>query len=349
MEFGAFMEFHRRADSGDAEAFDESFELVRMAEDLGLDAVWLAESHFNPDRSVLASPLVIASAIAAGTERIKVGTAVQVLPLNNPLRTAEEAATVDQLSQGRFEFGVGRSGLPGAYEGYNIPYGESQGRFVEYLEIILQAWTNERFSYQGNYFSVDDVCVVPKPFQQPHPPIRVAANTPETFPWVGDMGFPIFIGLRLRGIPEVAEYVGAYQQAWTEAGHEENSDVSLRVPVYVADTDAEAFEQSEESFMRQFRKLSGQITQSAVFVGADNVEDRLKRGEQLATISWQQALREKVAVGSPERVIDRLHEIKEALHLSGIAAEFNAGERIPKDNIVRSLRLFCEKVVPAFK
>ena len=107
------------------------------------------ESHFNAERSVLSAPLVLASAIAARTERIKVGTAVQVLPLGNPLRIAEEAATLDHVSGGRFEFGVGRSGLPGSYEGYNLLYSESQERFAEYLEIILKAWTSERFSHEG--------------------------------------------------------------------------------------------------------------------------------------------------------------------------------------------------------
>ena len=125
MQFGSFMEFHRREGSTQADAFREAFDHIALAEELGLDAVWLAESHFNPARSVLSSPHAIASAIAARTKRLKVGTAVSVLPLGNPLRTAEEAATIDHISEGRFEFGVGRSGLPGSYEGYNIPYAES--------------------------------------------------------------------------------------------------------------------------------------------------------------------------------------------------------------------------------
>ena len=119
MNFGMFTDFHVRADMSQPSAFDESFKQVDMAEQLGLDTVWLAEHHFSPERSVLASPLVIASAIAARTSRIRIGQAVQVLPLMNPLRVVEEAATVDHISKGRFDFGIGRSGLTRYYQGYN--------------------------------------------------------------------------------------------------------------------------------------------------------------------------------------------------------------------------------------
>ena len=123
--------------------------------------------------------MTIASAIAARTERIKIGIAVQVLPLCHPLRIAEEAATVDQVSKGRLIFGVGRSGLPRTYEAYGIPYAESKDRFTETLHVIEQAWSQPRFSYEGQYFNFDDVAVTPKPFQKPLPPIRVAASSPE--------------------------------------------------------------------------------------------------------------------------------------------------------------------------
>ena len=139
--------------------------------------------------SIASVPLVLASAIAARTTRLRIGTGVSVLPLCHPIRIAEEAATVDQVSQGRLDFGVGRSGFARAYAGYGIPYNESRERFQESLEIILKAWTNERFSHTGTYFSCDDLTVIPRPYQKPHPPIWVAATTQDTFPLVGRMGF----------------------------------------------------------------------------------------------------------------------------------------------------------------
>ncbi len=127
MEIGLFTEFQCPPGMDEAQAFDESLAQMTAAEDLGFDAVWLAEIHFQKGRSVLASPLVIAAAIAKLTHRVKIGIAVQILPLAHPLRLAEDVATLDHLSKGRLDFGVGRSGLPEHYERFNIPYSESHG------------------------------------------------------------------------------------------------------------------------------------------------------------------------------------------------------------------------------
>ena len=350
MQFGSFMEFHRREGHTQADAFREAFGHIELSESLGLDAVWLAESHFNPARSVLSSPHAIASAIAARTKHLRIGTAVSVLPLGNPLRTAEEAATIDQISEGRFEFGVGRSGLPGSYEGYNIPYSESRERFYEYLEIILEAWCKKRFTYKGQFYNFDDVCLVPKPYQQPHPPIRIAATTSDTFPVIGKMGFAIFVGVRGMSLDGVAEQVESYRAAWREAGHEGEIDVSLRVPVYVGETEEDALTAPEESFMRQFRRLGGQLAASASRAGSDPGEERAERGAQLASIQWERnVIGQKAAVGTPEMVIEQLKVMKDTLSLTGVVAEFNAGELISEDKISNSLRLFCEEVIPAFR
>src|SRR5437660_9126312 len=184
-EFGMFHEFQRTAGVTDEEAFATSFEQVDAAERWGLDAMWLAEIHVAPERSVCSAPLTLASAIAARTTRMKIGTAVQVLPRCHPLRLAEEVATVDQISQGRLIFGVGRSGVVSTYDAYQVPYDESRERFTEILDIVKRAWTEPRFSYAGKYHSLDDVACVPRPYQKPLPEIRVAASTPDTFPAIG--------------------------------------------------------------------------------------------------------------------------------------------------------------------
>ena len=145
-EFGVFLEFPRYPAQSDAEAFAQSFAQADAAERLGFDAVWLAELHFAPDRSIASAPLVLASAIAARTRRMKIGIAVQVLPLCHPLRLAEEVATLDHISEGRLILGVGRSGIPRSYEAYGIPYSESRERFAEVLEILQRSCRKERFA-----------------------------------------------------------------------------------------------------------------------------------------------------------------------------------------------------------
>ena len=151
MHFGLSLEFDKRQELSQADAFDEAFRQVDLAEELGIRSVWLSERHFQPTRSVISSPMIIASAIAARTQHLRVGIAVQVLPLCHPLHLAEEVATVDHISRGRFDFGIGRSGFPAAYQGYNISYAESRGHFQACLDILLATWTKDRFTYEGEY------------------------------------------------------------------------------------------------------------------------------------------------------------------------------------------------------
>jgi len=347
-EFGLFHEFQRRAGQSDAEAFAESFAQVDAAERWGLDVLWLAELHFVPQRSVASAPLVLASALASRTRRMKIGIAVQVLPLCHPLRLAEEAATVDQISHGRLIFGVGRSGFPRTYEAYGVPYGESRERFAETLEILKRAWTEPRFSYQGKYYSFDNVALTPKPYQKPWPEIRIAANSADTFPQIAKLGHGVFVAVRLGTLEELEPNITAYRNAWKEAGHPGNGKVFLRAPVYVAETDQAAHEEPEESIMYFYRYLGERLEDSATRSGVRAVEDRAARGQRLQTITYEDALREKLIVGSPERVTDRLMELKEKLGLDGILAEMNCGTKIPHPQVMKSLQLLCEKVKPQF-
>src|SRR5215467_13087031 len=151
MEFGIFHEFLTTQTGSQAEAFAQSFAQIAAAEEWGLDVVWLAEIHMNPTRALVTAPLIVASAIAARTSRIKIGTAVQILPLGHPLRLAEETATIDQISNGRLIFGVGRSAFPRAYNAYGIYHEKSPQLFTQSLKIIKKAWTNENASYQGRW------------------------------------------------------------------------------------------------------------------------------------------------------------------------------------------------------
>ena len=348
MEFGMFHEFPSMPGRGETEMFDEAMAQVDAAERWGLDAMWLAEIHVNPERSVCSAPLTLASAIAARTKRMKIGTAVQVLPLCHPLRLAEEVATVDQISHGRLIFGVGRSGFPRTYEAYGVPYGESRERFAETLEILKQAWTQESFSYKGQYYSFDNVKVTPKPYQKPWPEIRVAANSADTFPNIAKAGHAVFVAVRLGTLEELEPNITAYRQAWKEAGHPGEGKVFLRAPVYVAETDQAAREEPEDSIMYFYRYLGERLVDSATRSGVRAVEDRAARGGRLQTITYDEALRDKLIVGSPERVTDRLMGLQETLGLDGILCEMNCGTKIPHERVMKSLQLLCEKVKPRF-
>jgi alkanesulfonate monooxygenase SsuD/methylene tetrahydromethanopterin reductase-like flavin-dependent oxidoreductase (luciferase family) len=348
MEFGLFHEFQKSHDTSEADAFSQSFALVDAAEEWGLDAMWLAELHFAPDRSVLASPLILAAAIAQRTRRMKIGTAVQVLPLCHPLRLAEEAATVDQISDGRLIFGVGRSGFAHTYQAYGVPYDESRERFAETLEIVKRAWTEERFSYSGKYFAYDKVALVPKPRQKPYPPIRIAATSTDTYAAIGALGHAIFIAARIGTLSEQAPLVRSYREAYRAAGHPGEGEVYLRVPVYVAETEEQAQREPEESIMHLFRSIGGQLEASANLSGARAIEQRAERGQRLLSVSYEEALRDKMIVGTPDQVAEKLQRLRREIGLDGILAELNPGSLIPHALVMNALRLLCQEVMPRF-
>ncbi len=349
MHFGIFMEFGSRPTVSEAESFREGFRLVDAAENMGLDGVWLAELHFNPVRSVLSSPIVVASSIATRTERLRIGMAVHVLPLNNPLRIAEEVATVDQISEGRFEFGVGRSGFARSYDLYGVPYVESRERFREALNIILEAWKGDTFSYDGEFYSFEGATVSPKPYQQPHPPLRIAATTAETFPRLGREGHPIFVGLRGMDIPELKGNLEEYRKAWHEAGHKGDGDVSLRIPVYAADTEEAALEEPQDSINAYFNRMGSLLRNSATVRAGGDGDLRQGRADRLASMSYEEMLQTKVAFGTGENLIGRFSGLREELGLDGVVAELNAGGLIPEEAVTRSLKIITQQVMPAFK
>lgn len=342
MEFGWYHEFHRQVDrQSDADAFEQALGQVTDAERWGLDAIWLAEIHQQAARSVLSAPLTVASAIAARTSSIKIGTGVQVLPLCHPLRLAEETATVDQISHGRLLLGVGRSGNPRAYAAYGVPYSESRERFYETLDVLKAAWTQPVFTFAGKYYSFNEARSVPRPYQQPHPPIRIAGASEDTFPVLGTLGYPMFVAVRSGSLSGLAPDLKAYREAYTAAGHPGRGEVYLRLSMHLAETDTQALTEAEPSVMQGYRSLAARLE------GSPNARRRAELGT-VRTITYEQVLRDKVVVGSPQRVADRLLQLHEELGIDGILAELNFGSLIPAPQMMQSLRLLCEQVRPRF-
>ena len=348
MEFGMFHEFPSLPGRSDSEAFDEAMEQVDAAERWGLDVMWLAELHFEPRRSVLSAPLSIASAIAARTRRIKIGIAVQVLPLCHPLRLAEEAATVDQLSHGRLIFGVGRSGVAQTHEAYGVSYAESRDRFREILDIVERAWTEPSFSYDGVYHRFKNVTVVPRPYQRPTPPIRIAASTPDTFPAIGRRGMPIFASVRHTSWAALAEHIRTYHEAWEAAGHPGKGQVFVSSPTYIAETDERACSEPRESIIHFYHEQANLLEGAAKLVDPETAARRMRRVEQLRKIDYDDALRTNALVGSPDTIVEKLRSLQAEIGLSGILAELNCGGLIPHDRVLAAMQLLCGAVKPRF-
>lgn len=338
MKFGLLVECHVREGQTQTLAFDEMLATVDAAEASGLDAIWVVEHHFRPKASVLSASMAVAGAIASRTERIRIGTAVQVLPLGNPLRIAEEVATIDHVSHGRFDFGVGRSGITKFYDGFNIPYAESPGRFAESLEIVLRAFTQDTFSYAGDYYAFHDVSISPRPLQKPHPPIYMAVRTAEGFAATAKRGFPLiqwFMGEYHEDL------IKMYRQTWTEAGHPGEPEVQVRVPLYVAPTEAAAREEPKASAFHDLRRI---IAESKAL----HTPERGAKAEHFMN-NYDEFLETRVIYGTPKTVAKRFQEFKERMSLTGFILDVNYGGQIPQDKVMNSIRLLAEEVAPEFR
>ena len=252
---------------------------------------------------------------------------------------------------------MGRSGNVRAYDTMGIDYLESKDRFQEALEIIMQAFTSETFSYEGKYNHITNARLTPRPYTKPHPKIRLASSGEESFERVGRLGFPIFLSMRGMDVNELETNLQHYHQAWQQAGHAgESGDISVRFPMYVAPTEEDALEEPRESIESYFRRMRERFQQGRfeealadVTGGQDLIEARRERLARLESMSYEEILDTKVIVGSPDRVIDKLHQYREKLGITGFTAELNPGNLLPKEAVHRSLKLITEEVMPAFK
>jgi len=177
----------------------------------------------------------------------------------------------------------------------------------------------------------------------------VAANSADTFPQIATLGHAVLVAVRQGTLEELEPNIIAYRQAWKAAGHPGEGKVFLRAPVYLADTDQAARAEPEDSIMYFYRYLGERLEDSATRAGVQQSELRAARGRRLQTITYEDALREKLIVGSPERVSDRLMGLQQGLGLDGILCEMNCGTKIPHAQVMKSLQLLCEKVMPHFQ
>jgi alkanesulfonate monooxygenase SsuD/methylene tetrahydromethanopterin reductase-like flavin-dependent oxidoreductase (luciferase family) len=227
VKFGVLQFFswpERRVDL--ATVYARALERIEIMDRTGYDAVWLAEHHFS-SFSVCPSVHMVGLLAAARTRRLRIGTGVSLAPFYHPLRLAEEVALLDLLSGGRVNWGAGRGFARVEFAAFGVPPEESTARFRETVEIVLKAWTEERLSFVGEHFHIDDIEVLPKPAQRPHPPVWMAASSEGAIEWAAGRGFSILMDPHSSGA-EIGRKRRLYAERLAEAGF---SDIGRDIPV----------------------------------------------------------------------------------------------------------------------
>jgi alkanesulfonate monooxygenase SsuD/methylene tetrahydromethanopterin reductase-like flavin-dependent oxidoreductase (luciferase family) len=315
---------------------------IELGDQLGFHTAWLAEIHFFPAVSRLASPLTVLAAAAQRTQRIRLGTAVTLLPLHNPLKIAEEAATVDILSGGRLELGVGRGAAPSMFAAYNVPIEESRQRFEEALAVIRQAWTSERLTYNGRYLQVQDLQVFPRPVQQPHPPLRIAANSPETYTIAGRLGLPIFATPLIAGsMDKLRQYIDSHRTS-LPAGVKQ--DVAIAFPVHTAASRAQTRRECEPSLKHFFSFLEQRRPDIQAL--PESYQSFQQAVARLAKITYEEVEELGAVLGDPDYCVERVRTLQREFQMAEFICYFNQGGLIDHAAVRRSMELFAREVIP---
>ena len=213
MKFGLFFQAPEAPGQSHAERYAEMFDLIGLADTLGFDVAWLAELHFGGAFSLLSNPLMAVPVIAQRTRRIRIGTAVTLLPLHHPLPAPSRRPPPTSCPAAAWSSGWAGVRSLASSTASGMPVSENRGRFGEALEIIRLAWTRERFSYAG-VSPGRGLSVVPRPLQQPHPPIRVAVHSGESFAHIGGLGLPIYSGTTTTPLPQLREFMASTARGW---------------------------------------------------------------------------------------------------------------------------------------
>lgn len=358
MKFGLFYQMPCADTQSEPVRYRETIEQIIHADALGFDCAWLAELHFFKPFSIMPSPLIVATAVAQKTRRIRLGIAVNLLPLWHPLRCAEDGATVDILSNGRLEFGVGRGAIPLHFSGFNVPREESRARFEEALDIILQAWTSEAFSYQGKYYQVPHTSVVPKPLQKPHPPLRVAANSPDTAVFAGHEHYAIFVASVTNPLPRMFEQVARYRRAWEDSSTPLRSyspphpDVSAMFFLYPEDSLAAVRRDVEPSLTNYFHSVSAMV-RAAAPTASQREDDSYRYLQEVQkhveNVTFDKISENMAIFGSPQECIAKAKTLHKELQMNELICWFNPGGLVPHDKVLRAMSRFATEVMPALR
>jgi len=296
--------------------YERALDRIAVMDEGGYDAVWLAEHHFNT-YSVCPSPHLMAMNVAARTKNLRVGLAVSLAVFYNPLRLAEEVAMLDVLSGGRINWGAGRGFDPSEFSAFKVPFEESTERFQEAVDIVLEAWTNERLTYHGKFWDYEGVEVLPKPFQQPHPPTWVAATSPDAIDRAAAKGRTILMDPHATHV-EIREKRERYRQAMEAGGHSlEGRDIPMARLIAIAPTAEKAREIAYEGARWTVGSYAKRMHE-----GVDPIE---------------RYVNEVMIHGTPDSVTDKLLELKAELPMNYLLAAPLSHETFVQ---------FTEKVLP---
>src|ERR1051325_8790236 len=344
MRFGTFSYNQARPLIPERQAFDELLEQIELTERSGFDDAWFAEHHHS-DYGMLSSPNLVIAALARRTERLRFGNLVNVLPLHDPMRLAEECAILDILTGGRVNVGLGR-GVPRDDLKHGLDRDTAQARFDEGIEILTRAWTEDTFNYNGTAWNYVDISCRPRPLQKPHPPIYYGATSPESPAMVAQRGWNL--ALSRQPLANCARAISAYREERAKHPDLPGSGNAIMVrDVYIRDTDEQAWREAGPEITR-FWQLATDNFWHGETVSPDNLPKFTERYPYFPGGLTVQKMNEwgTSLIGSPQTVIAKAREMIAIARPDTLVGMFSFGG-LQHEQVMRSIELFATKVIPA--
>ncbi|HXR35073.1 MAG TPA: LLM class flavin-dependent oxidoreductase [Candidatus Binataceae bacterium] len=350
MKFGMLHLFENPAGKTEHQVLKEEMSLMRGAEDLGFDSIWASEHHFS-EYGICASPALTLAALAPVTKTIRLGTGVTVLPFNHPVRIAEEIALLDLISDGRVDFGVGRGFQPIEYRGFHIDQSHSHEIFDEALDIVLQAWTQQKLNYPGKHFKFEVEQVMPKPLQKPHPPVWIAAVSADSFGAAGKRGLnllcaPVF-GFYGKA---AAQMIKRYHDGLRLTPHPSTPrDIGALCMVYCAETEEQARREFTGPVLWTYRTLANYIAPPPGQQAAEGYELYEQLRSICSAVNWEDLKAAGAVIcGDRDSCIEQISTLKERLGCTQLLCWTRMGG-LESAKVTRSMELMSKYVIPHFK
>jgi alkanesulfonate monooxygenase SsuD/methylene tetrahydromethanopterin reductase-like flavin-dependent oxidoreductase (luciferase family) len=355
MNFGIFFELEvPETGYTERDMWHNALTQIEFAEKMGFDSAYSVEHHFNPGYSHSSCPEILFAAASQRTKTIRLGTGVQLLPIDHPVRTAEKIAAIDCLTDGRYDFGVGRGAFTPEFLTFDKPHAQGATKdlnrdlFFECIDIIKTCWTKNNFTYNGKFYKIPvPITVVPKPVQKPGPRMFAACGSPDSYEMYPRLGMHIMPQTAVTPLDQMAAQLPTAIQSWKKAGHDRTMgplQINTLVPVHCAKTTKQAIDQMKPYEMWYFSKLIEFFTPKS--------DDERARHANLpqwwTNPNWDYVYGEKMVIcGDPKDCIDTVKEF-EAAGVNRLMCQFQVGG-MPHTMVMEALRLWGEEVIPFFK
>ena len=348
MKFSLFTEIQCPPGTSPDVRLSEFIEQAELADNLGFHGFWIAEIHCQPRFSLLSAPYVVLGAVAQRTRRLRLGVAVNTLPIHHPVHLAEQAATLDLLSRGRMDFAAG-GGHPHsrAYECFGADHKSTHDIMTEGLEIIRRAWSQETLTFNGKFFQIPEIVVNPKPVQKPLPPFYMATSSLDGVEVGARLGINLFLPIHTRAQEQVIEFANAYWDGLRKHGHDpKTKELGLLVPMHLAPITAEAKARSEAGVMSYFKTI--------LDMRLDYTDWLIRRGDELPTrlkaaagtqVDFETICQRHAVIGDSQAAVQALKDLSQKTGATHFLTWHNIGS-VPHPLVKESMEQFAAEVMP---